>query len=434
MATVGHSSQKPSLNEKLLHFIWHHGHFDKASLSTSDGRPMEIIDSGMPHLDQGPDFRDARIRMGDTLWIGNVEIHVRTSDWCRHGHDADRNYRNVILHVVWENDGGGDGELHVLELRDRVPLHSIRRLAHWMQGQSSVPCEKELRSHRIRPSVSFLERLVEERLLRKSDRILSNLASAKWHWEEVFWWQMARNFGYRVNADAFEEMAKTVKVRILQQNKHSIHLLEAVLLGQCNLLHEGVEDAYGRMLWREYAFARRKYCLQPIRVPVLFLRMRPSNFPTVRLAQLAMLVRESNRLFPRFRLASTLKEAKGLLAVTANDFWHYHYGFGKPSAFQPKTLGKSMIDNIIINTVVPFLYTYARHSGEAFLREKAMRWLRETDAESNSTERMFLNAGGRSESALDSQALLELRTHYCDKRRCLECDVCAMLLSRTRDR
>lgn len=398
-------------------------------LETVDGRPLEIVHQGTAHQDQGPDFKDARIRIGDTLWIGHVEMHVRTSDWSRHGHDDDANYANVILHVVWENDCMASSDLPVLQLRDRVPLQKLKRMAHWMQALTSVPCETEMHSHRVYPSKGFIDRLVLERLSRKTDRILSNLASVKGHWEEVFWWQMARNFGYRVNADAFEEMARSVSVRILQQNKHSIHMLEALLLGQCRLLEGRHTDPYLRMLSGEYAFARRKYGLEPISVPVLFLRMRPMNFPTVRLAQLAMLIRESNRLFSRFRHARTLEDARTLLKVTANDFWHRHYGFGKPSPFQPKTLGASMADNIVVNTVAPFLYAYATHTGEASLRDKALQWLRETAGEANRATRVFRLDGRLPVDAHESQGLLELRTQYCERRRCLECDVCAMLLS-----
>ena len=419
------------MNERLLHFIWQHRHFDAASLQTTDGRALEIVERGFAHQDQGPDFRDARVRIDDTLWIGHVEMHVRTSDWARHRHGSDSNYRNVVLHVVWEHDGRQAEDLPVLELRDRVPLQSLRRLAHWMQSLSQVPCEREMHAQRIKPASDFLERLVEERLKRKSERILSNLESTKGHWEEVFWWQMARNFGYRVNADAFEEMARSVKVRILQQNKHSIHMLEAILLGQCNLLDGRMEDAYGRMLASEYSFAKKKYGLQPIRVPVLFLRMRPLNFPTVRLAQLAMLVGESSRLFSRFRHTSSLEEATHLLTVTANDYWHYRFAFDKPSSFQPKKIGKRMADNVVVNTVAPFLHAYAARTGETRMREKAIHWLRETAAEANRATGVFHLTGRKPGSAMESQGLLELRTNYCERRRCLECDVCAALLSRT---
>lgn len=421
---------KKALNEKLLHCIWRHLHYDTAGLSTFDGKPLEVVQAGNPNDDQGPDFKDARIRIGDTLWIGHVELHVKTSDWHRHGHDADPNYANVVLHVVWEHDATTVSGLPVLELRDRVPLQRLKRMAHWIQGLSSVPCEQEMLAHRVCPSEGFLEKLVIERLSRKTERILSNLASARGHWEEVFWWQMARNFGYRVNADAFEEMARSVSVRILQQNKHSIHMLEALLLGQCRLLEGPHTDAYGRMLSGEYAFARRKYGLNPISLPVLFLRMRPMNFPTVRLAQLAMLIRESSRLFSRFRHARTVEEARTLLKVTANDFWHRHYGLDKPSHFQPKTLGSSMADNILVNTVIPFLYAYATHTGESSLREKALRWLRGTSGEANRAIRVFLLDGRLPGNAHHSQGLLELRTQYCERRRCLECDVCGILLAR----
>ena len=413
----------------MLQYIWRYRYFDASSLATTDGTRVEVVETGTLNSDQGPDFKDARIRIGNTLWIGQVELHVRTSDWERHRHGTDSNYGNVVLHVVWEHGEKDDVRIPVLELRDRVPLQTLRRMAHWMQGLSAVPCERELKLHGVRPTSAFLERLVEQRLTRKSERILSNLSSVKGHWEEVFWWQMARNFGYRVNADAFEEMARSLKVRILQQNKHSIHMLEALLLGQCGLLEREWEDPYPKMLTREYSFAMRKYGLLPIRVPVQFLRMRPMNFPTVRLAQLAMLIRQSSHLFSRFRHAAGLEEARNLLTVTANDPWHYRYGLDKASAHQPKTLGRTMTDNIVVNTVVPFLYAYCRHMGETRHMERALEWLLKTSAETNRAVRVFFPQKGLPSNAMETQGMLELRDQYCERKRCLECDVCATLLA-----
>lgn len=249
-----------------------------------------------------------------------------------------------------------------------------------------------------------------------------------YHWEETFWRLLARNFGIKVNADAFEALAQTIPVTILAKQRSSIHQLEGLLLGQADLLSGEAKDEYTKLLLREYLFLKEKYALKPITVPVHFLRMRPGNFPTVRLAQLAMLVHSSTHMFSKLLEETDLKNIKSMLQVTANDYWHYHYRPGQLSAYKPKNLGSSMADTIIINTIVPALFAYGLHHKQEAYKEKAVRWLQELAAERNAVTDNFVQLSIVNKSAYDSQALLELKHEYCDSRRCLQCAVGNALL------
>jgi hypothetical protein len=270
---------------------------------------------------------------------------------------------------------------------------------------------------------SWKERLLAERLLRKAKIVESYLQQNKFHWEETFWWLLARNFGTKVNADAFEAVARSIPLSVLARQKQQIHRVEALLLGQAGLLDQEFRDHYPVLLQKEYKFQARKLGLKRVSVPCYFLRMRPANFPTVRLAQLAMLVRESAHLLSRIREAASAKDLRQWFEVTANDYWHYHYRFEERSSFRKKTLGSEMIDNIIINTIAPAMFAYGSYHGEQRYKDKALQWLGQTEAERNAVIRGFRQIGIDSQTAYDSQALIELKSEYCDKRRCLDCGV-----------
>ena len=417
------------MNEAFLQFIWQYQYFNRSALATTDMEEVEIIDPGTLNRNQGPDFLDARIRIGRTLWAGPVELHVKAGDWRHHGHDGDPQYGNVILHVVWEDDVGATCQVPVLELGGRIPRLLEDTYLGWMHNLRRIPCEAQLLSQGLSPSKAWLTTLLEERLHRRSDEILSRLAMSGGDWETAFWWQLARNFGYRVNADAFEDMARSLHPTLLGRNRHAIQQLEALLLGQCGLLEVRPTDAYVEMLQREYRFLKHKYGLHPVRTQVKFLRMRPQNFPTVRLAQLAMLLHEMERPFSRLLAAQTLEEVERLLTVTANDFWHYHYRLEKPAGFMEKTLGRGMVANIIINSVVPYLYAHALQTGRPDLRARAHRWLQDTGPERNAAIQVFLDGGSKASSAADTQALLHLEREYCSRKRCLECEIGKRLMT-----
>ncbi|GAA4753905.1 DUF2851 family protein [Flavisolibacter ginsenosidimutans] len=410
------------MTEKLLQFIWGFGYFNKSSLATTKGEPLQIIFPGSLNKNQGPDFSSAKIRLGNTTFAGNVELHLKTSDWIKHGHESDANYRNVILHVVYEHDVDVNN-IPVFELSPRVSVLLLNRYESFMNNASFIPCGGNIVSAKELIWKGWKERLLVERLSRKAEHVLCLFEASNCHWEETFWWMLARAFGGKINGDAFEAMARSVPVNLLSKHKTSLHQLESLLLGQTNLLNDAFEEDYPKLLQREYRFLKSKYNLQPTAVPVLLLRMRPGNFPTVRLAQLAALVHQTTHLFSRIIEAQKLGEITDAFAVAANDFWHYHYTLKEASSFKKKTIGADMADNVIINTVVPVLFAYGLYRNEEKYKDKALRWLDETSAEVNRVTKGFEFIGIKNRSAYDSQALLELRNEYCSEKRCLNCSV-----------
>ena len=421
------------MTERLLHFIWQFQYFNKSELTTSAGEAVQILFAGQYNTNQGPDFSDAKIKIGKTTWAGTVELHIKTSDWKKHNHQSDSNYNNVVLHVVWEDDRSRNSVpakrteqssvIPVIELKDRVSKILLERYEELMNATSFIPCEKSIDTVRDITWKSWKDRLLVERLLRKSKIVETHLQQNNYHWEETFWWLLAKNFGMKVNAEAFEAIAKSVSINILAKHKSQIHQLEALLLGQAGLLEGDFKDDYPVMLQKEYEFYKSKYNLQPISNPVFFLRMRPGNFPTIRLAQLAMFIHDSAHLFSKIKEANSLKDVKEWFDVTANDYWHYHYQFDEIAAFKKKKLGAAMIDNIIINTIAPVLFAYGNYHDENKYKEKALRWLEETAAEKNAITKGFQQLKIENKNAFDSQALIELKNEYCNTKRCLECGV-----------
>lgn len=411
------------MNEQLLQFIWQFQYFNKGALNSTNGENIRVYHPGQLNRDQGPDFFNAKIRVGDTTWVGNVELHCHSSDWEKHRHHTDKNYHNVILHVVWVNDKAIENNIPVLELSGRVSILLLQRYAQLMVSSSFIPCEKNIGSVKEIVWRSWKDRLVAERLARKAKHAEGFLQKNNYHWEETFWWLLARNFGMKVNADAFEATAQSLPLSVLAKHKNQIHQLEALLLGQAGLLQNEFEEDYPRMLKKEYLFLKKKYQLPPVQVPVHFLRMRPGNFPTIRLAQLSMVVHESSHLFSKIKETDDLDSIKESFDVTANDYWHYHYRFDELTVFKKKKPGTSMVDNIIINTIVPVLYLYGNYNHEEKYKQKALRWLEQTVAEENAITKGFSQLLIENKNACDSQALIELKNEYCNKKRCLECSV-----------
>ncbi len=415
------------MTERLLHFIWQFQHFDKAQLNTTDGAEVQVLFPGQYNTNQGPDFSNAKIKIGKEVWAGTAELHIFSSDWKKHRHTGDKNYDNVILHVVWEDDAA-DNKMPVLELKGRVSRILLERYEELMNSPAFIPCEKLIHTVSSIGWHNWKERVMVERLMRKSATVTLMLQENNFHWEETFWWMLARSFGIKVNADAFEAVARSLPVTLLAKHKQQIHQLEALLLGQAGLLQGAYKEDYPRMLKKEYLFLQHKHHLRPINMPVHFLRMRPGNFPTIRLAQLAKLVQGATHLFSKVKDTTSILDTREWFDVTANDYWHYHYQFDESTVFKPKKLGASMVDNIIINAVVPVLFTYGNYHQEQVGKDKALRWLEETAAEANTITKGFVKLGIENRNAFDSQALIELKNEYCHAKRCLECGVGNMLM------
>lgn len=410
------------ISERLFQFIWQFQYFNRGELVTTEGDSLDIITQGVLNHDQGPDFLGGQIRIGNTVLIGNIELHLKSSDWLRHRHGEDPNYNNVVLHVVWESDQEiQDLKVPTLELRNRIPLQLVNKYEFLMQHPGFIPCESSAASIPSLIIRSCLDRMAAERLELKARKIGSMLESQKWHWEEIFWRQVARSFGLRVNCDAFEALAESLPISILTKHKQQLIQLEALLLGQAGLLQKKFSDKYPQMLKKEYQFLARKLHLKKISVPIHFLRMHPGNFPTIRLSQLAALIHGSRNLFSEIREMKTIIDARQLFEVYANDYWNEHYIPDQPSPFKRKKTGASFIDSLLLNAVIPMMFAYAEFNKQPVLKEKSIDWMLKIAPELNRITRGFTSLGFLNENARDSQALIHLKKHYCDQKKCLEC-------------
>lgn len=417
------------MTERLLQYIWQFKYFNSTDLRTTKDLTLQVIHPGTYNTNQGPDFLNAKIRFEQTIWAGSIELHINSSEWKTHNHGADEHYKNVVLHVVWKEDAELDLAFPTLQLQDRVSGLLLNRYEELMQSPLFIPCQQHLQQVSNLTFTSWKERLLVERLQQRALHIEGLLKTNNHHWEETFWWMLARNFGLKVNSDSFEKIAQSIPINVLAKHKNQVQQLEALLLGQAGLLDRKFNDAYPNMLRREYRFLQKKYGLQKVHYPLYFLRMRPANFPTVRLAQLAALINESHHLFSIIKESATIPEVEKLLNVTANDYWHYHYTLDEPTAFSKKKLGRQMIENILINTIIPVLYAYGYFNNNDLYKNKALHWMEQVAAEKNSITKGFEMLGIENKSAFNSQSLIQLKNEYCNYKRCLQCAIGNAILS-----
>ena len=417
------------MREELLHFIWRFRYFNQQALFTVTGEAVQVLSPGEYHADQGPDFKNARIRLGDRLCEGAVEIHVLTSDWIRHMHDRDRHYAQTILHVVWRNDWPLDeqapGDVPIVVLEDRVSKLLLSRYERWMKSPNFVPCERQLHEVEGAAWLPWLETLTRERLERRAAAIARWLESSRNHWEAVTWMRMARSMGLPVNGDAFEALAHSLPVERLARLRDEPLRLEALLLGQAGLLTGPFSEDYPRALQREYRLLQVRWKLEPIAAPLAFLRMRPAGLPTIRLVQLAGLFLAGGGWFARIREAKEARdlELRRALEVTAAGYWETHYVLDRPAPAKPKRLGEGMRLGLYVNAFIPLLYAYGSWRKEPAYQERALRWLHELQAEKNSILASWQRLGVAAHDAGEGQALLELKKEYCTERRCLDCGI-----------
>ena len=422
------------MREDLLQYIWKFQYFNSNELQTINGDVIQVIHAGTHNLNQGPDFLEAKIKINNTIWAGNIELHINSSHWNLHNHSSDSNFNNIILHVVWNHDieikDVNGNNLPTIELQNRVSKLLLEKYRKLMEETHFISCENQLDNLNELTLSSWKQRLVAERLISRSERIIGILKETNFHWEETFWWLIAANFGLKVNSEMFMKMAKTIPVATLAKHKNNIIQIEALLFGQARLLSGEFTEKYALMLQKEYRFYQKKYQLKPVEGEIHFLRMRPANFPTIRLAQLAMVIQQSEHLFSKIKETDSVADLKKMFNVATNDFWNYHYSFEQETAFKIKNLGKQMIDNIIINTIVPIVFSYGLHNNDETYKEKAISWLEDISPEKNSITEGFVNIGFPNKNAFDSQALLQLKNEYCDHKYCLQCAIGNSILKR----
>lgn len=411
------------MTEQLLHYIWQYQYFNTKHLRTTGGENILVIHPGIHNKNQGPDFLSAKLKIGDTTWAGNVELHVHSREWNEHEHSLDDNYRNVILHVVWMDGGDTVLDFPTLELQAFVPKLLLDKYRLLMEQPSFIACENHISAVDNLTIIAWKDRLVAERLEQRALQVEQLLEQCNGHWEQCCLVLLARNFGMKVNTDAFQKIMASIPFAILQRHRSQLIQLEALLFGQAGLLEREFSEAYPAMLKKEYAFLAKKYNLKSAGIPLFFLRMRPANFPTIRLAQLAALIHNNSGFFSMFTGSDDLHEVAKIFAVEANDYWLHHYVFDETSAYRKKSPGKQMIVNIFLNTIIPLLFSYGKHYKKEDQKVKAMRWLNKLPPEANSITAGFVKLKVENSTASDSQALLQLRQQYCDHKKCLHCAV-----------
>ncbi len=423
------------MTEEFLQYVWKYRLY-KPGLSLASGEPVDVIHPGEQNFDEGPDFFNTRIRLGQTIWAGNAEVHIRASDWLRHDHHVEKNYGNVVLHVVYENDyqiTRSDGELiPAVELRGQFDMSMFERYRGFMQNKQWIACEGVLGNVSAFEKDNWLERLLIERLERKENIITDALQFTGNDWHETFYRLLARAFGFKINAEPFELLAKSLPQKYLGRHKDNLLQLEALLFGQAGMLAEELTGQYTQTLWHEYKYLKRKFQLRPISGHLWrFMRLRPSNFPTVRIAQFAMLIHQSSGLLSQFLETGDTEELLKLLDTNCSDYWQTHYQFSKASPPKNKHMGQASAISIVINTVVPFMFALGKQKDDQALRDKALQILQNLPGEVNSITKHWTQLGMDNSSAAKSQALIELKNNYCDFKKCLNCRIGNVLIRKS---
>jgi len=422
------------MNEGFLHYIWKYQLFSNYHLKTTSNQYISVLKTGIHNQNAGPDFLNAQLKIDTQLWVGNVEIHLKSSDWYVHHHEIDENYDAVILHVVWEDDVTvfmkNNKPLPVFVLKDFVSkstLHNYRNLLS--ATQNWIPCEKEIIRIDNFTIENWKERLFFERLERKSEVMNQFLIANQNDFEVVLFQLLAKNFGLKVNGETFLDLAKSFDFSILRKVRSEENLLTALLFGQAGFLENVIEEEYHQQLKEEYNYLQHKYKLEPISINQFsFFRMRPPNFPTIRIAQLVALYHLHQNLFSKMMQLETLKEFYELFNVDIHPFWKTHYTFDKVSKMSPKKLTKSFVNLLFINTVIPLRFLYQKNRGEVNGTE-FLEILKKVKPEKNSIISKFDEIKILSKNAYETQALLELKNNYCAKKRCLQCAIGIGLLS-----
>ena len=418
-----------------MQYVWKHRLWRSEDMVTNTGKKVRVVDPGLLNTDAGPDFFNAKIEIDGHMWVGNVEMHYRATDWKRHHHDSDKAYDSVILHVVAKDDAPvrrTNGEL-IPQLVLEVSPQFNADYASLVGATIEVPCATKIKQVPHLTIVEWVEGLAFERLHGKVERIHQLLDSFNGSWEDVCYVTLARNFGFGINNDAFERLARRTPLRLLGKHSDSVLQIEALLFGQAGMLdaQKPGMDSYYNQLCTEYAFLSNKFQLTPMEKESWKLfRIRPQNFPYRRIAMLAQFIEGGFRMMNRILEAEGEKEMRALFEMELSGYWTKHYTFGKPNERATATLSRSSIDIILINTVAPLLYAYGELTGNYEMTDKAIKLLEDLRAESNSIVSHFVSYGIDCPDALTSQALVQLKREYCDARKCIYCKIGHHLLSK----
>jgi hypothetical protein len=409
------------MKEDLLHFIWQQKVLLKNELRTTDGKLIEVIKSGSLNQDAGPDFFNARLKIGDTLWAGNVEIHLKSSDWFKHKHHTDKAYNNVILHVVFEHDA----ELNIptLELKNYLSKNFLSGYYSLQQSSLRVPCQNILSLPENIKLELFLSRLSVERLEQKCATLEKQLMQYQNSWEKLFYVTTAKYFGMKINAEPFVQLAQNIPAVLFAKHKHNPMQINSLIFGVSGFLPAYYSDDYTNQMQKEFLFLKTKYNLPQLNISIWkFAKTRPSNFPTIRLAQFAALVNQSVHLFSKIIKADTLHEVKKLLLVLPTDQLNLN-ALHRANHIVKPAMGEQFLNHLIINAIVPIKFLYGKHMLNETYCEQALNWLEEIEPENNSIVKFWKTSGIKPKHALHSQALVQLNYSYCTQKKCLNCAI-----------
>jgi len=413
------------MKEDFLHHVWQFKKFDVANLKTTTGESIQILNSGQYLQLAGPDFFNAQIIIGNQKWAGNVEIHLKSSDWYVHNHEKDSNYDSIILHVVWEHDmpifRKDNSEIPTLDLQNYVALSDVYKYQALVSQKSWIYCENEIRNVDDFIFKNWQERLFFERLERKSQLIFELAKELNNDWEGVLFCLLAKNFGLNTNGDLFYKVAKSIPFSVVRKESFQQERLEALLLGQANLLFNDFQDSYAVELQKSYHYLVNKYQLhEKVVGSVEFFKHRPDNFPTIRLAQLAALYSKEHNLFSKIISFNVISELYDLFKVEVSKYWETHYNFDKTSVLKKKKITNSFVDLILINTILPIRFAYEQ-SIQKHSSTEIIDLVEAIQPEKNIVIDKFTAIGVVSQNAFQTQSLLQLKKEYCDKKKCLQC-------------
>lgn len=418
------------MTEAFLHYIWQYQYFNKEGLKTSEGESLQIFQPGNANSNSGPDFSDARIKIGNLEWRGSIEIHIKASGWNDHQHNVDEAYEKVILHVVWENDKRifyNDGSpIPTLELKHKISEEHWNRYKKLITNAESIPCTNHWSIIPELSKLSMLDKAVTQRLQKKSKIVEELLVKKLGDWEETCYRLLCKNFGFKVNADAMEQLAEALSYKIILKSGDKPYQIEALLFGQAGFLEKSSSDEYVQILKREFNLLSKKYSLQQKQMREAqwrFLRLRPANFPTIRLSQLTAVLSLHKNLFSKILACKTSEELIELFKVKQSAYWLQHYQIGKQADTRIDGLGKSSIQNLIINTVAPLLAAYGKLHDDYSYVDRGIDLLQHIPSENNKITRQWIDLGFKVKTAFDSQGLIEQYNSHCLKRQCLSCTI-----------
>ncbi len=417
------------IKEDFLHFLWRTKKISQPHFITTDDKILEVLDYGIYNLDSGPDFFNAKIKIDDTVWAGNIEMHVFSSDWKKHKHQHDKAYDNVILHVVYEHDTeiileNNSDPIPTLELKGKIPKPYLEHYLTLMQSTAAIPCQGLISSVNADKIGLWKYSLSIERLHQKSLMVDDILRSTSLDWEETLYIMLARYFGAKVNSEPFERLARSLPLSVIQKNKDKLPVIEALYFGQAGMLAANYKDQYFTTLKKEYLYQQKKLGLRSIdAVSWKFSKLRPVNFPTIRIAQFAALMYNVSFLFSQIKEAEKPEEITKILKSVAGDYWTDHYTFDTESKPLKKVTGNDFINILLINAVSPVLYHYGKVNNQDEYIEKAIFILEHIPSESNNITGLWKSLGIECKSAFDSQALIHLKNNYCHDFRCMQCKI-----------